>query len=305
MNDVTVGIKTFFRPQKIEMCLKSLEQSPWEFKEIIVADDGKISDEKQKIYKEYKDKLPLEVLDLEFDLGAAAARNKLFEESDSGFFLLLDDDMVVPSNIDHLKRILLNREDLGGVAGMLYGNGDGTLRAGAHDIFIKESLNGKTLVRDIREDKKTQVETDLGEKYIYIYDFLPTCTLFRKKCLEETKIDPNHKIGFEHLDLFMNHKMNTEWNFALSEEVIFGHYPGGEINFESHRQNENKLKDSKENFKQKWGIDRISWKDRHYYSDRGCRRKIKNVIKKSVPDLIWPRIERIKEETQKKIHSYS
>lgn len=301
MNDVTVGIKTFFRPEKIEMCLKSLKESPWEFEEIIVADDGKISEEKQKIYSEYEEKLPLEVLDLEFDLGAAAARNELFESSDSEFFLLLDDDMVVPSNIDHLKRILLNRDDLGGVAGMLYGNGDGTLRAGAHDIFIKDGFRGKTLVRDIKENKKTKVETDLGKKYIYLYDFLPTCTLFREECLEETRIDPSHKIGFEHLDLFMNHKMNTDWNFALSEEVMFGHYPGGEINFESHRQDENKLEKSREHFKKKWGIDRISWKDRHYYRDRGCGRDMKNFIKKGVPDLIWPTIERVKENVQVKL----
>lgn len=288
MNDVTIGIKSFFRPKKVEMCLRSLHESPWTFKEIIVADDGKISDEKWEIYEEYEKKLPLEVLDLEFDYGLAASRNRILEKASGDYFLLLDDDMTVPTNIDHLKRILQNSE-LGGVAGMLYE--DGRFRAGAHDIFIKENFMGRTLVRDVRLNKRREIETELGDKTVYEYDFIPTCALFRIECLEEANWDPEYKIEMEHLDFFLNHQKNTEWSFALSEEVIFGHYPGGSIDFESNREDEEKQMNSKQHFKKKWEIDQIAWKDKHRYPDKGWKRDTKNLIKNALPHSTWAKIQ--------------
>lgn len=288
MNDVTVGIKTFFRPEKVEMCLKSLEQSPWRFKQVIVADDGEISDEKRKIYEKYEEKLPLEVVDLEFDYGLAASRNEILEKTSGDYFLLLDDDMTVPANIDHLKRILRNSE-LGGVAGMLYE--DGNFRAAAHDIFIKENFMGKTLVRDVRENKRRDIETGLGDKTVYEYDFIPTCALYKIECLEEASWDPEYKIEMEHLDFFLNHKKNTDWKFALSEEVIFGHYPGGSVDFESNRKDEEKHRNSEQYFKQKWNIDRIAWKDKHHYPDRGWKRDVKNSVKRKIPSSLFNKIE--------------
>ena len=41
--NVTVGIKSFYRPKKLEECLTSIENSKFQFGKIIVADDGKIN----------------------------------------------------------------------------------------------------------------------------------------------------------------------------------------------------------------------------------------------------------------------
>ena len=247
MDDVTVGIKSFFRPEKLEICLKSLDNNPHEFKEIIVADDGEINEEKRKLYEEYQEKLPLNLIELDFDYGLAASRNKIVEEMNGDYLLLLDDDMAVPGNVDLLKHILEAEDSLGGIAGVLYE--DGNYKSSAQDLFLENTLFGKTLVRDIREEKEAEVETQIGRKTIYEYDFITTCALIRREALKDQKWDPEYIIEYEHLDFYWSHKQNTDWHFAITEEVTFSHYPGGSIDFEENRESKDKHKDSEEHFK--------------------------------------------------------
>lgn len=288
MNDVTIGLKTFFRTEKLEKCLKSVEQSPYEFKEVIVADDGKASSEKTEIYEKYSDRLPLQVLDLEFDYGLAASRNEIVEEMEGDYLLLMDDDMTLPNSADTLKRILENEKSLGAVSGMLYENGN--YRAGAHNFHIRENTFGRSLVRDMTGASSKDVETDIGDKKIHLFDFIPTCSLIRKEVLEEQKWDPKYIIEMEHVDFFLAHKNNTDWEFGLTKEVIFPHYPGGSPDYEEHRDNENKIEDSYQYFLEKWNLDRMVWEDKFLYQDEGCKRTIKNKIK----DILPPEINHIR-----------
>lgn len=281
MNDVTIGLKTFFRTDKLEKCLRSIEQSPYEFREVIVADDGKSNSKKEEIYEEYRDKLPLEVLDLEFDYGLAASRNEIVDEMSGKYLLLMDDDMTLPGSVDTLKRTLKSEESLGAVSGMLYENGE--FRAGAHNFRIRENIFGRTLVRDMQGAESIDVETEIGEKKVHLFDFIPTCSLIRKEVLEDQKWDPEYIIEMEHIDFFLSHKQNTEWKFGLTEEVIFPHYPGGSPDYEEHRDNDNKIEDSYQYFLDKWELDRMVWEDKFIYQDKGCQRTIKNKIKDIIP----------------------
>jgi glycosyltransferase involved in cell wall biosynthesis len=281
MNDVTVGVKSFFRPQKLEICLESLVNADFEFSEVLIVDDGKISEDKQEVYDYYSNKLPMTVYDLEFDHGLAASRNKLVEEMNGDYLLLLDDDIAVPRNIDHLKLILEKCDSLGGIAGLMYEDGD--YKAIAHDLVLRDNLLGRTLVRDISSNKIGSVDSNIGTKTFYKYDFIPNCALFKKTCLEDVSWDPEYKIEREHIDFYLQHKETSQWEFGLTEEVVFGHYPGGDIDFERNRNSELKHRNSEEYFKRKWDIDRVVSKDKHYYTDEGIIRALKNSLKQFIP----------------------
>ena len=80
MSDVTIGTKSFYRPKRIKWCLESIYQTDLGFNEVIVADDGEITEEKKQIFQEYKEKLDLKVLDLKYDYGLGGSRNRVFQE---------------------------------------------------------------------------------------------------------------------------------------------------------------------------------------------------------------------------------
>lgn len=281
MKDVTIGTKSFYRPEKIRKCLESIYNADLEIKKVIVADDGDITEEKQKIYDNYKQKLPLKVLDLEYDYGLGGSRNRVFEELESEYVLWIDDDMIVPRNVNILKQILVSRPEIGGVAGMLIE--EGSFRAATHDLEIKEGIFGRTLVRKVNEVNKDHIETEIGEKTIFYFDFVPNCLMLRKECLEDAKWDDNYIIMNEHKDFFLTHKQETDWKFAFTKEVIFNHYPGGSIDFKEERNDDNKHKDSHQYFKEKWGIKRTAFVSKYIEDERGLGRELKDFLKRKMP----------------------
>ena len=208
MDDVTVGTKSFYRPEKIRQCLESIAQTDLEFKQVIVADDGDITEEKEEIYEEYQEKLPLEVIDLEFDYGLGGSRNKVHDKMDGEYLLWVDDDMMIPRNVTVMKRILEKREELGGISGIMLEEGE--FRAEAHQFKLRETPLGTTLVKDIFEERKEEVNTDTGPKTLFKFDLVLNCLMLKKACLDEAKWDDHYIIQGEHTDFFLNHYFNTD-----------------------------------------------------------------------------------------------
>jgi GT2 family glycosyltransferase len=283
MNDVTVGTKCFIRADRLELCLKAIHESCHDFKEVIVADDGEITDEKEEIYSKYSEKLPLLVLDLEYDYGVGGSRNEVFEEMAGEYLLWMDTDMVMPENVTVLKRILEKDEELGGVSGLLLEEGE--FRAGAHNFRIKDTVFGRVLLRDTHGQEKRVVSTELGEKTIFCFDMVQMGIMFRKECLEDGKWDKEYITHGEHTDFFLNHALNTDWQFAHSPEVIFNHYPGGSEKYTVERHESGKKKDSISYFKEKWDLDYIAFRGKFYDQEAGFSRDLKNFVKKSMP--VW------------------
>jgi GT2 family glycosyltransferase len=289
MNDVTVGTKCFIRADRLKLCLESIEESPHNFKEVIVADDGEITDEKEKIYSEYREKLPLKVLDLEYDYGIGGSRNEVFEEMSGDYLLWMDTDMIMPENVTDLKRILENDEGLGGVSGLLLEEGE--FRAGAHNFKIQDTLFGKVLLRDTFDQEKNKITTDLGEKTIFYFDMVQMGIMFRKECLEDGKWDEEYITHGEHTDFFLNQTLNTDWKFAHTPEVIFNHYPGGSDEYTVERHESGKKKDSIGYFKEKWNLDYITFRDKFHDKDAGFSRDIKTLIKRSMPSWMLGKLQ--------------
>lgn len=249
MGRVAAGVKVFSRAGKLRNLLKSLEEAG--IKKVYVADDGKPSQQKREIYDSEYD-FELEVIDLEYDAGLGYGRNEIVERMSEDYLLLVDADHEVPTNVDVLKKQLEASPELGGVGGLLLENG--RLKGSAHDL-IEE---GEILVRDIRSEKHQHL---VAAHPIVKFDFIPNAALFRTECLEDYSWDPNFVIGWEHLDFYIGHKRQTEWEFGISPSVVFEHYPGGSESYLINRKNRGKLMASKDYLLAKWGYDQVVWND--------------------------------------------
>lgn len=276
MEDLTIGIKTFLRPEKVRQLLSTIHNREWDPAEVIVADDGEINNEKRQTYEEYNEKLSLKILDLEFDLGNGASRNKLADECETEYLLMLDDDMMPPENIPELRKALEN-SDYGGISGILKENGD--LRACASDIFFEDGF----LVLDIREEKTPD------ENGVIEFDYLPSCVMFRTECLEEFPRDDFYTIAGDHQDFYIEHKVNSDWRFGVNPEILFEHRPDSPENYLVHRESSEKLKESKDYLHDKWDIKDIVRVETFLNRDGDTlSRKLKTILKKYLPvTIVW------------------
>lgn len=243
LSDVTVGIKTFYRPEKIKNALKSLVGL--EIKRVIVADDGKIDEKKEKIYEEMSQLLPLEVLRLPYNSGVAYGRNMIIKRTRTPYLLMLDDDMEVMGNINILRKILEENDCLGGVAAILIEKGQ--IRTSAQNLKLKEGY----LIRYVPQKVEVHYASDIP---YMLFDFIPNATLFRVKCFKDYRWDVHYKMFFEHVDFFWGHKKAEKWRFAITPSVFFKHNPGGDKEYLAHRYSREKYKASRDYFLKKWGL---------------------------------------------------
>lgn len=248
MRDITVGVKSFLRTDRIDKCLSSMRGKG--FREVIVADDGPIDQKKRKVYDKHKKELPLKVLELERDTGISYGRNRAFRESDTPYFLLLDDDQEINGGIGLLRRILEENEEIGGVSG-----------------FWRESKGLRCSACNLHEYKHTIVKDADSPKYVYesddysfyVFDQINNSTLFRSEVIEDISWDPFYKIGREHEDFYLNHKRNSEWKFAVTPNVIINHYPSSNNSSysDNFRSNDDRLQRSRNYFRKKWSINKL------------------------------------------------
>ena len=103
MNDVTIAIKTFERPESLKNLLVSIRQFYPEIR-IVVADDSK-KPYAQEIARHYSN---VECISLPFDVGISAGRNKLLSRIKTKYFVLCDDDLLFyeQTRLENFKKIL-------------------------------------------------------------------------------------------------------------------------------------------------------------------------------------------------------
>jgi glycosyltransferase involved in cell wall biosynthesis len=209
-----VGIKTFYRTEKLKKTLDALLNKG--FYEVIVADDSKIESEKEAFYNTYKDLLPLNVLKLPFDTGLSYGRNRIVETCKTEYLLMLDDDQVIPENIHLLLFALQGNEKLGGIS--CYWWEDEKFVCKATNIFKTKNY----IIKDIGEIPVLKSTKSID---YYLCDFIPNSTLYRMDCFQSILWEEKIKIGSEHIDFYLNHKLNSDWQFAVTPDVIIKHYP--------------------------------------------------------------------------------
>ncbi|QLH81214.1 glycosyltransferase family 2 protein [Halosimplex pelagicum] len=255
MPDIAVCVTVFKRIDKLDTLLHSVD--PEFISTVYVADDGEWTEEREEIYSQ-SFPFELEVFNLEFDAGLGAGRNKIVEEADAEYLLLMDSDMQMPENADVLLHQLKADPELGGVCG-LFAEKNRIYTSGCLDIYEENS----TCKPEIRDRK----ETELLAGYPFIeFDMIANAALFRRECLADYSWDPEYVIEREHIDFYVGHKRLTDWKFGLCPSVLFPHDPGGSSEYTKHRRDEQKHADADEYFLNKWGYDRIgqinhSWMD--------------------------------------------
>lgn len=246
MGEIALGATVFQREKKVAALLKSID-ADLPIQTVYIGDNGEITDRKREIYnKQYP--FDLEVLDLEYDSGLGHSRRKIVEQSEEPYLLIVDCDVEVPHNVERLYDILEQKNDLGGVGGVLI-EGD-RLRSDCHDLFESRSL----LVKDIREPKQIQ---EVAGSPLVEFDLIQNVAMYRRECLDDYCWDSAYTIGWEHTDFFIGHKRRTDWSFGVCPEVMFRHYPGGSASYTSKRQSRKRLQKTKQHFLQKWGYKQV------------------------------------------------
>ena len=87
--------------------------------------------------------------------------------------------------------------------------------------------------------------------------------------------DNFYKIGKEHIDFYLNHKLNTNWKFAVTPNVIITHNPGGQPNYQQFRLGNKRLDKSDQYFYKKWKVKKIIDGRGIYLSKDNLLKKIK------------------------------
>ncbi|ELZ37186.1 glycosyltransferase family 2 protein [Halorubrum distributum] len=255
MVDIGVCVTVFKRIEKVENLLRSID--PDFISTVYIADDGEWTNKKESVYNQ-QFPFDLEVYNLEFDAGLGAGRNRIVQEFDEDYLLLMDSDMQMPKNTPVLLEQLEADPTLGGVCGVFVEN-DRIYTSGCTDIY-EESNSCKLEIRE-----KKQIEY-LANYPLVRFDMIANAALFRRECLEDYSWDPEYVIGREHVDFYFGHKRKTDWEFGLSPTVLFPHNPGGTDSFLSHRWDQNKYETATEYFLKKWELDKYdgisySWID--------------------------------------------
>ncbi|MEM3980279.1 MAG: glycosyltransferase [Ignisphaera sp.] len=250
LKDVTIGIKTFERYDRLKALLSSLQLN---VEEVIVADDSHDDIYQaygKEIYEEFSKYIPLRVLRLPYDSGLAYGRNRIYERVNTPYLLLLNDDMVIPgaSSIQLMKDVIEHDRSLCGLSACLFENGK--IRTGGHFLIERKGY----LIRDVYP--KIDIEIYKSIPYVYV-DHAFNAMILRVECLNDYRWDERFKIEYEHLDFHWGHKQLGKWKFALTTSVIFYHFPGGSKEYIRFRYNRGKKSQSKEHFLRKWHLNGV------------------------------------------------
>ena len=263
---LAAGIPVFQRTNALKHCLESLQNSVVEH--IIIADNGH-TDDRTSLY-EQDWTFELTVLDLDYDAGIGRCRAAIVDKLEEDHLLVMDNDMTIPSidHLDILQRVLDARPDLGGIgATLVEGN---RLRYGCTNLHEEDLLFGnKAIVHDIR----TEPEIEWVEEEIPVVEFdkIAQAAIIRKDCLAEYSWDPRLPV-MEHLDFFLNHYHNSDWNFAITPNAVFNHHKNIDQEYRmrirsSGREYQKKKKQALSLFEKKWGYHCMEYGHKPFWID--------------------------------------
>jgi len=116
--ELTIIIKTFERRDSLEHLLDSIEQMGFPYP-IVIADDSR-EPYRKKILERFP-QLPIQYLELPFDVGLSRGRNILLENIATEYFLLCDDDFSFDERADIPRALdLLKEKDLDILGGLFF-----------------------------------------------------------------------------------------------------------------------------------------------------------------------------------------
>jgi len=253
MENVTAIVKTFMRPEKFELCLKSLVSAG--LKKIIVSFDGpeEYLERHRRVIGKYQRNVTIRFLELPFNVGLAATRNRMIEKVNTDYILMVDDDNYVPLQVLEMVRGLSQLpEDIGGVAMGWLPAFNPLPQMDAWDFEIVNRILFKTW----RSDKQRAIIN--GNAYMLPFDFIPNQVVFRRKLFDDVQWDEHYVISREHEDFYLTCKKETDWKFGICTSMYSIHDPGGTNEYVREYRGGEECDKSAEYFLKKWNLKGIA-----------------------------------------------
>ena len=206
MKDIAIGIKTFLRDDHLFRCIESIHASLPDDAQIIVVDDGRISEHKKTVYLEigaYGHK----VRTLDFDSGFGAKSNAMADMLDRKYILVASDDFdfrptQVREGIERLQEVLDYFPEVSIASGRV-GNR-------AYEFDLLETRPGEFV--EVEIDRTTY---DVFRPWFTECDLTVNYSLIRAEVFEKVRWDNDTKIGGgEHASFFidcMRAGLKTVW----------------------------------------------------------------------------------------------
>jgi len=158
---------------------------------------------------EFSDKIKAEFVELPFNIGLSAVRNKLASMVETEFLLIIDDDMYTHNNLADVIPFLKKHDEIAAIGFPMLYDGFPVL-----DAFDFKGITKRYLIRADLEHQK-DYEYFNNNLFAYYFDNIPNCAVYKTATLEELKWDENIVIGIEHPDFFYNAKLNSQWKFGV------------------------------------------------------------------------------------------
>ena len=203
LSDITIGIKTFSRPDLLKFTLGKLREDYDSSVRIIVADDSKDDHkrENERIIGGFKN---VDHITLPFDTGISVGRNALVDATRTHFFLLLDDSRYVTKDTPLLEMAkFLHTSDYDLVGGVIL---SGRIGINQHYAgkFVSVDILGEDKYRIKVEMRVDQVDGHLAEIQVDDVNIVLNVFLATTESLQEVRWSDDLKIG-EHEDFFFRY----------------------------------------------------------------------------------------------------
>ena len=217
-NYLTIGIKTFFRPHCLENCITHIRKY-YKNVTIYVADDS--DDEIKSLNKEIIDKFKdkhIKIFTLPYDSGLSKGRNVLVHNTNTKYYLTLDDDCYLNNKSDLCKMInFLENTNYDLIAGVCNDRYSENSHYSKKYIKLENTDMINIYYKDI--DKKS---SKIKNKYLNAYDTDQTLNLFIAKtlCLKKSPWDDKLKLG-EH-EMFFYKWWQHKYKCAITYDILFG-----------------------------------------------------------------------------------
>lgn len=249
--ELTIGIPTCGRPEKVRACLESISNCVTEPVKIIVV-DSMITDQNRQLYSETPN---CEVVAFDEVIGPSAARREISKRLETDYLLFMDDDNeVVGNGVSVLLQHLKDYPAVGIVAGCWCEIG-GLREAGQN--FHEGIASGIPVVT--KSFVEHQDLLDQGLTALEVDACLATM-LIRASVFEQVSFDPEYDFFLELFDFFIQCK-RSGIRIEVRSDVVFNHSPS-QYGATTMRQTQ-EVEAAEAYFENKWGVRPYGARSRH------------------------------------------
>ena len=225
MDRVTAIIPSFLRDESLNQLVKSIRQYYPTLK-VLIGYQG----DKCEIKDDY-----IKVIYLPFDCGLASSRNELVKKVDTDFTLLLDDDFIFnkQTDLELFLKVFDYDEKIGIVGGRL--NEKTVIKSYEKYLIFANNITSSIKWETLYQKKLVDYHKINGLEF-GIVDIIFNFFIAKTEVLKKYKWDNKHKVHSEHLDFFINLKLNSDIKVAFVPNVNIVHQPLSNKNFSNYRK---------------------------------------------------------------------